>query len=90
MRTGTREDLRDVVQVVVADAPVDVADGDAVEIAAEDLADLFGGVAVRDLGGLANSMKAPWPPSWAMPASKEPRVRVLLKKNSIASTLSRR
>src|SRR3970040_2442944 len=31
-----------------------------------------------------------WPPSWALPASNEARVRVLEKKNSIARTRSRR
>src|SRR6266545_3475340 len=31
-----------------------------------------------------------WPPSWAMPASNDARVRVELKKKSIARTLSRR
>ena len=35
------------------------------------------------------SMNAAWPPSCAMPASNEPRVRVLVKKNSMASVLSR-
>jgi hypothetical protein len=35
-------------------------------------------------------MNCACPPSWAMPASKDARVRVLEKKNSIASTLSRR
>ncbi len=37
--------------VVVADAPVDLADGDPVVVAAQDLADLLPGVAVPDLGG---------------------------------------
>ena len=39
--------------VLVADAPVDVADGDAVVVATEDLADLLPRVAVADLGGRA-------------------------------------
>ena len=37
----------------VADAPVDVPDGDAIVVAAEDLPDLLGRIAVRDLGGPA-------------------------------------
>ena len=44
-RLGHLPDVR------VADAPVDVADGDPVVVATEDLADLLGRVAVRDLGG---------------------------------------
>ena len=36
--------------VIVADSPVDVADGDAVVIATQDLADLLPRVAVADLG----------------------------------------
>jgi len=44
---------------------------------------------VRNLGG-ARFDERGVPPNWAMPASNEPRVRVLEKKNSIASTLSRR
>jgi hypothetical protein len=35
-----------------------VADGDAVEVAPEDLADLLGRIAVRDLGGLAFDERA--------------------------------
>ena len=38
-------------ETLVANAPVTLANGDAVEIAAHDLADLLGGVAVADLGG---------------------------------------
>src|SRR5690554_1167039 len=45
--------LSDSVQVGVADAPIDVADGYAIKISPVDLADLFGGVAVSDLGRLA-------------------------------------
>ena len=41
---------RDVADVVVAFAPVDVADRDPVVVAAQDLADLLGRVAVGDLG----------------------------------------
>ena len=43
----------DLTLVGVADLPVDVADGDAVVVAAEDLTDLLGGVAVGDLGRAA-------------------------------------
>ena len=82
--------LGDVADVLVAEPPVALADGDAVVVAAEDLADLLGGVAVGDLGGLGLSMNWACPPSWAMPASKEARVRVLEKKKSMARTLSRR
>ena len=39
------------VQIAVADAPVDVADGDAIEITAKYFTDLFRSVTVRDLGG---------------------------------------
>ena len=45
--------LGDVTDVSVADPPVDVADGDPVVVAPEDLADLLGRVAVRDLGRAA-------------------------------------
>ena len=41
----------DIVDVLIANLPVALANGDAVEVAAHDLADLFGGVAVADLGG---------------------------------------
>ncbi len=41
------------IEVGIANAPVAVADGDAVKIAAVDLADFFGGIAVGNLGGLA-------------------------------------
>ena len=37
------------IQITVAQAPVDMANGDAIEIAAKDFADLLGGIAVRDL-----------------------------------------
>ena len=40
----------DCVQVTVADAPVHVADGDAIVIPAEDFADFLGCVAMADLG----------------------------------------
>jgi len=43
----------DFVEVAVADAPVAVADGDAVKITSVNLADFLGGIAVRDLGCLA-------------------------------------
>ncbi len=43
----------DTVQVFVAVAKITVADGDAVEVASEDFADLDGGIAVGDLGGVA-------------------------------------
>ncbi len=39
-------------EILVAGAPVAVADGDAVVVAPVDLPDLFGRVPVRDLGGL--------------------------------------
>ncbi len=42
----------DGIQVAVAYAPFDMPDGDTVEVAAKDLADLALGVAVGDLGGL--------------------------------------
>jgi hypothetical protein len=47
--TGTREALRDSVQIRIADRPIAVANRDAVEVAAEDLADFLRGVAVRNL-----------------------------------------
>jgi hypothetical protein len=78
----------DIVEVDVSFQPIAMANGNSVEVSAENLANLFGCVAVGDLGGLGVNESAPWPPSWAIPASKEPRVRVLLKKNSIANTLS--
>ena len=45
--------LGDLADVLVAFAPGHVADGDAVVVAAEDLADLLGRVAVGDLGRAA-------------------------------------
>jgi hypothetical protein len=74
---------------LVADGPIAVTDGDAVEIASVDLADFFGRVSVGNLGG-GGLDEGAVPANCAIPASKEPRVRVLLKKNNIASTLSRR
>ena len=43
----------DATQIFVALTPGDLADGDAVEIATENIADFFGGVAMLDLGGAA-------------------------------------
>src|SRR3990170_3809647 len=39
----------DGVEIAVADPPIDVPDGDAVEVTTEDLADLLGRIAVGDL-----------------------------------------
>ncbi len=50
---GHARGFGDGVEVAVADAPIHVADGDAVEVAAEDLADFLGRVAVRNLRRLA-------------------------------------
>ena len=82
--------LRHCVEIAVADAPIHVPDGDPVKVAPKDLADLLGGIAVGDLGGLALN-------KGGMPAQlrhtrfkRAARVRVLEKKNNIASTLSRR
>ena len=47
---GHAAGLGHLVDVLVAEVPVALADGDAVVVAAIDLADLLGGVAVADLG----------------------------------------
>ncbi len=66
-----------------------MADGDAVEIAAEDLADLLGRIAVGDLGGLA--LDESGMPAELGDAGFERAARACdEKKKSIASTLSRR
>ena len=80
--------LGDGLDIGVADAPVALADGDAISITTDDFADFLGGIAMADCV-VVLSMNWAWPPSCAMPASKLMRVRVLVKKNSSASTLSR-
>jgi len=66
-----------------------MADGDAVEIPAKKSRRFLWEYRHGNLGGLTldESSMASY---WAMPASNEPRVRVLEKKNSIANTLSRK
>ena len=57
-RTGARLDLGNSIQVFVAIAKVTVTDGNAIEIATEDLTDLHRCIAVRDLGGVAIDERA--------------------------------
>jgi len=85
---GYAAGLRDIADIGVAHSPVDVADSDPVVVAPEDLPDLL--ACRRALSGRAALDELGVAPSWAMPASKEVRVLVLEKKNSMARTLSRR
>jgi hypothetical protein len=41
------------VDVLIAEVPVALADGNAAEVAAENLPNLLGGVAMRNLGGVS-------------------------------------
>ena len=42
-----------IIDITIAHTPIDMADGNAIKIAAKDLTNFLGGITMRDLGGLA-------------------------------------
>jgi hypothetical protein len=76
------------IYILIPILPVTLTDCNAVEITPENFTDLFGSITVGDLRGLAVN-EGGMTSKLRHAASNDPRVRVDVKKNNMANTLSR-